>query len=521
MTVTTLPIHEDTARSASVVAGLLSDFTGLSLDPDLLANGDARGLSDRITDPSFGAWLDQAAHVQGCTRPVRLSGSSTTIDRATGQVLSVFSSTTLPDGVLYAACKNRRATVCPACAHTYRYDTYHLIAAGLRGGKEVPETVTEHPAVFATFTAPGFGPVHSGPAHAGAAGYRCRPRHDRPRCPHGRRLWCTRMHAPGDPMVGTPFCLDCYDHDHQVVWNHLVPKLWDRTMTALRRQLGNTRTLRVRYAKVAEYQRRGVVHLHALFRLDGYDRDDPDSILPPPRDPSGRWLVDADDLAAALRTAAATTGLQAPSHPDRPDGWPIVWGDGGRGRHVDVRVVRRGLSDAQLTEQHVAGYIAKYATKGAEDAGINARRLRESTVGIWADRGTHVGRLVAACWRLGRPARSLRPDLAHPYSGLRHWAHMLGFGGHFSTKSRRYSTTLGALRAARRPENRVPTAGPTAIDPTQVDAEQHNTDTTLVINDWHFVGTGWLTTADEALARAAADAARSRRPVVVAASTAA
>jgi hypothetical protein len=29
------------------------------------------------------------------------------------------------------------------------------------------------------------------------------------------------------------------------------------------------------------------------------------------------------------------------------------------------------------------------------------------------------------------------------------WAHMLGFGGHFSTKSRRYSTTLAALRRAR------------------------------------------------------------------------
>lgn len=30
------------------------------------------------------------------------------------------------------------------------------------------------------------------------------------------------------------------------------------------------------------------------------------------------------------------------------------------------------------------------------------------------------------------------------------WAHMLGFRGHFSTKSRAYSTTLGALRDVRR-----------------------------------------------------------------------
>jgi replication initiator protein RepSA len=44
----------------------------------------------------------------------------------------------------------------------------------------------------------------------------------------------------------------------------------------------------------------------------------------------------------------------------------------------------------------------------------------------------------------------LRPS--GPCSQLEHlhltaWAHMLGFNGHFSTKSRTYSTTLGALRA--------------------------------------------------------------------------
>jgi hypothetical protein len=52
----------------------------------------------------------------------------------------------------------RRASVCPPCAETYRADTYQLIRAGLVGGKGVPETVTGHPCVFATFTAPSFGP---------------------------------------------------------------------------------------------------------------------------------------------------------------------------------------------------------------------------------------------------------------------------------------------------------------------------------------------------------------------------
>ena len=50
--------------------------------------------------------------------------------------------------------------------------------------------------------------------------------------------------------------------------------------------------------------------------------------------------------------------------------------------------------------------------------------------------------LVRACWELGA-----RPELEG--LRLRAWAHMLGFGGHWSTKSRRYSTTFTVLRRAR------------------------------------------------------------------------
>ncbi len=63
----------------------------------------------------------------------------------------------MPDGAIYKACGNRRASVCPACARTYQYDAYQLLRAGLSGGKGVPETVATHPAVFVTLTAPSFG----------------------------------------------------------------------------------------------------------------------------------------------------------------------------------------------------------------------------------------------------------------------------------------------------------------------------------------------------------------------------
>ena len=64
-----------------------------------------------------------------------------------------------------------------------------------------------------------------------------------------------------------------------------------------------------------------------------------------------------------------------------------------------------------------------------------------STSTSWELTG-HARRLIETCWTLG-----CIPEL-EPLR-LRKWAHMLGFGGHFATKSRTYSTTFGALRQER------------------------------------------------------------------------
>ena len=63
--------------------------------------------------------------------------------------------------MLHVACGNRRETVCPACSQVYKRDARQLVRAGLAGGKGIPETITTHPCVFATLTAPSFGPVHA------------------------------------------------------------------------------------------------------------------------------------------------------------------------------------------------------------------------------------------------------------------------------------------------------------------------------------------------------------------------
>jgi hypothetical protein len=120
-----------------------------------------RKLLRRAGSPDLQKWLAHTAGARGCHHPVRLTGQLHTVEPDTGRILQSRHTVDLPDGVIYVPCGDRRASVCPPCAETYRADTYQLIKAGLVGGKGVPTTVAGHPAVFATLTAPSFGPVHT------------------------------------------------------------------------------------------------------------------------------------------------------------------------------------------------------------------------------------------------------------------------------------------------------------------------------------------------------------------------
>jgi hypothetical protein len=96
----------------------------------------------------------------------------------------------------------------------------------------------------------------------------------------------------------------------------------------------------------------------------------------------------------------------------------------------------------ELTDSRVAAYVAKYATKVAECTGTLDRRITPADQLAELPVSEHARRLIAECLRLSK--LSGLEDLR-----LAAWAHMLGFRGHFSTKSRHYSTTFGALRAER------------------------------------------------------------------------
>lgn len=164
------------------------------------------GVVARVARPDYRRFEAQLRSSGYCARPVRLRGVVERCARRGGGV--VWSTAGEPDGILRKACGNRREAVCGPCAERYRGDAWQLIAAGLRGGKGIPDSVIGHPAVFASLTAPSFGPVHSHRVHPDGRPARCRPRRNAPICPHGIPLGCSRHHAPDDPCLGEPLCAD-------------------------------------------------------------------------------------------------------------------------------------------------------------------------------------------------------------------------------------------------------------------------------------------------------------------------
>ncbi|MEV0196134.1 replication initiator [Nonomuraea sp. NPDC050691] len=426
----------------------------------------------RLHDPNYDRWAHQIKRTGGCRQPIHLRGKVEHYDRATGWLLHRYSTHTEPDGVLRVACKTRRASRCPACAETYRADTYQLVRAGLVGGKGVPETVAAHPTLFVTLTAPSFGAVHVRREKNGKV-LPCHARRDAETCPHGHVMSCTARHAANDPHLGEPLCPDCYDYEGSVLFNAVAPELWRRFTEALRRRFARLFGLTLRelreqltisFAKVAEYQRRGVVHFHAVIRLDGPIG---------PTSPPPAWVT-ADALTQAVQHAAGAITVEVESLA-RVFRW---------GTQLDIRPI---TMNGDLTEQAVAAYIAKYATKAAECVGTLDRRIHTLDELALHPLREHARRLIAECLRLGA-----LDDLAD--LRLTQWAHMLGFRGHFSTKSRRYSTTLGALRAAREEHQRKEeiTTGRLPL---------FDEDTVLVIAHWEYAGKG-LSLGDQLLAAA-------------------
>jgi hypothetical protein len=86
---------------------------------------------------------------------------------------------------------------------------------------------------------------------------------------------------------------------------------------------------------------------------------------------------------------------------------------------------------------------------------------------------------------------------------------MLGFGGHFSTKSRRYSTTLGALRRARVAYATRRRHGRSV--PLDAWGRPEDGQAVTVLASWTYLGSGYQSSGEAWLAALAAARAREER----------
>ncbi|MCG8919242.1 replication initiation protein [Actinokineospora sp. PR83] len=420
-------------------------------------------IADRIRAADYRDWRAKVQGIGGCAKPVHLKGGYHLVDTTTDRVIHTHR------GDVLVPCNNRRESVCPTCSQRYAADAFHLVRAGLSGGhKGVPETVTGHPRAFVTLTAPSFGPVHNRVTTASGKTRRCP---------------CGETHHEADTRLGAPITPDTYDYVGTVLWQANTGKLWSEFTRRLTRACAQIAGLtikrfkelaRVSFGKVAEYQRRGLVHFHAVIRLDGPEG---------PQDPPPAWatptLLDGAVRLAAADSLVATT---------RPDGTPLhlVWGS-----QVDIRPVVAGEVEdgaGQISEAKLAGYVAKYATKGTGKSEAADRPIRSQMDIDFLRVSTHHKRMIQTAWDLGALPQ-------YETLKLRRWAHMLAFRGHFLTKSRAYSTTFKTIRGDRRAYRLHESLTAAELDPH----------TTLLIGHWDFHGTGYRDDAERELAAAIAE----------------
>jgi len=352
--------------------------------------------------------MRQIALAGNCSNPIRITGES--VNLATGEV---------SPSRLTIACKDRRALLCPACSYLYQADAWILVSAGMIGGKGVPASVADHPRVFVTVTAPSFGLVHRRTASG-----RCHTFSSEP-CPHGRSLICRSSHELGSSVLGAPLCELCFDYRGAVLWNAQCSKLWHRTVQELRRQVAHehsrarrtTPEATISFLKVAEFQKRGLVHFHAVLRADGSG----DEYSPPPA-----WLSTAVLTQAISRVILHVSSIGA-------DGEELRWG-----RQFDVT----SLTDHDVKHSSISSYVAKYAVGSTDDSLGMARRFTSRRSITDTPLHPHRRAMALTAWDL-----SFEPGLSH--LRLDSHAHTLGFTGQIITKSRHYSTRFADLRATR------------------------------------------------------------------------
>ena len=334
------------------------------------------------------------------------------------------------------ALRGPAAARCESCSGSTRATPGTCSPPAWSAGKGAPESVTAHPTTFVTLTAPTFGPVHG--RRRGAP---CRARRDKPVCPHGRPLYCLHRHREDDRRLGEPLCADCYDY----VGPRAVAVARPRTVAPLHHRPGPDPGPQRRGVAPGLRPPPGAGVLHEGGRVPGPGPD------PRPRRHAPR--------------RPHRTRLPAPARPRRPASWappsppppgpcasrstppataPTRWG--GVNRSTPARSRLGAGRDDQAGDVHpemVAAYLAKYLTKSTEDFGLDGHgRVHSATDARYFGASPHAVRIIETAEQLAATGGEDYQRLADRYGTL-------GYRGHVMTKTRRYSTTFGALRQAR------------------------------------------------------------------------
>ncbi len=234
-------------------------------------------------------------------------------------------------------------------------------------------------------------------------------------------------------------------------------------------------------------QRRAVPHFHAVIRLDA-----PSVPGEPPT--AAVSSITAADLAVLVQRAARAVTLTVtdPDNPDDGDGPVLRFGT-----QTDTQPLEptRGTAADELSPRRsgrsVAAYLAKYVTKSVAEFGVGIRRMSPLAVAE-LDVTAHVRAILTTI-----------TDMAahHAYHGMERWLHTLGYRGHITTKSRLFSTTMGALRAYRaawtRQHHTRQAAG-------TMDMEHHGAAATIDAIEWEFDRVGLCSLGERALILSAA-----------------
>ncbi|BBZ67640.1 hypothetical protein MINS_30690 [Mycolicibacterium insubricum] len=144
-----------------------------------------------------------------------------------------------------------------------------------------------------------------------------------------------------------------------------------------------------------------------------------------------------------------------------------------------------------LPGRRVARYLAKYVTKSLADVGISARRISAEAIAD-LDVTDHVRAILTTISQLAD----------NGLAGIGRWLHTLGYRGHITSKSHRYSTTMTALRERRanwtRDQQLKCTAHPHELEFDSADADA---DDRVV---WEFDRAGLTSFGDRTLIQSAA-----------------